>query len=168
MILKIAGLGDGVHHFEFDEAIREIGLEEPFFGNFKLDMELAKARNQVIINAGLELNANFECDRCSSQYHAVINTEFQMVFIFGKVPEENENLNIVYLPCETDKINLKDEIKDYAILAIPMKKLCREDCKGICPACGTDLNEGSCKCSENKTDTRWLPLQDLKNKLNNN
>ena len=168
MIIKIAGLGDGIHQYEFDEAVSELGLEKPFFGNFKLDAELNKTRNQVILKAGLTLNADFECDRCGSQYHSVIKTDFQMVYLFGRVPEEGEELNVVYLPHEADKINLKNEVKDYAILAVPMKKLCSEDCKGICPTCGKDLNKGNCNCSEKEDDTRWLPLQELKNKLNNN
>jgi uncharacterized protein len=168
MIIKIAGLGDSVHHFEFDEAISEIGLEEPFFGNFQLKAELAKIRSQIIFNAVLTLNANFECDRCGSQYHSVIKSEFQLVYIFGRVPEENEDLNIFYLPPEADKINLKNELKDYAILAVPMKRLCKEDCKGLCPYCGKDMNEENCSCSDKEADIRWLPLQDLKNKLTNN
>jgi len=169
MIIKIAGLGDGVHQYEFDEAIGEIGLEKPFVGNFKLDAELNKARNQIVLKAGLTLNAEFECDRCGSQYQSVLKTDFQMVYLFGSIPEDNnEELNIVYLPHDADKINMKNEVKDYAILAIPMKKLCQENCKGLCPVCGKDLNEGSCNCSMKEYDSRWLPLQDLKNKLNNN
>jgi uncharacterized protein len=168
MIIKIAGLADGVHRLEFDEPISKVGLEEPFYGNFRLDAELTKTRNQVILNAGLTLNANFDCDRCSTEYNSVIKTSFQMVYIFGRVPEVNEDVNVVYLPPETDKINLSNEMKDYSILAIPMKKLCKEDCKGLCPRCGKDLNEGNCNCSFDETDSRWLPLQDLKNKLNNN
>jgi uncharacterized protein len=168
MIIKIAGLGDGIHHFEFDESVSQLGLEKPFYGNVKLDAELNKIRSQVILKAGLTLNADFECDRCGSQYQSVLKTDFQLVYIFGRVPEENEELNIVYLPHEADKINLKNEVKDYAILAIPMKKLCDINCKGLCPVCGKDLNKGNCNCSEKENDSRWLPLQDLKNKLNNN
>lgn len=168
MIIKIAGLADGVHRYEFDEPISKIGLEEPFFSNFQLDAELTKTRNQIILNAGLTLNANFECDRCGTVYHSVIKTNFLMVYIFDRLPETNEDLNVIYLPPETDKINLSNELKDYAILAVPMKRLCKEECKGLCPRCGIDLNEGSCSCSSKEVDTRWLPLQDLKNKLNNN
>jgi uncharacterized protein len=49
-----------------------------------------------------------------------------------------------------------------------MKKLCREDCKGLCNVCGKDLNDGDCNCDRSNADIRWLPLKELKNKLNNN
>ena len=83
-------------------------------------------------------------------------------------PALDNGLNITYLPLETDKVNLDQELRDYSLLAIPMKKLCREDCKGLCPSRGKDLNEGKCDCSDKEIDARWLPLNELKNKLSNN
>jgi len=48
-----------------------------------------------------------------------------------------------------------------------MKKLCKEDCKGLCPRCGKNLNEDNCICTEKEIDPRWEPLEKLRNKLNN-
>jgi uncharacterized protein len=81
---------------------------------------------------------------------------------------ENDKMDVVYLHPETDTINLTDDIRDYALLAIPMKSLCSENCKGLCPNCGANLNDGPCKCKEEKIDPRWEPLLKLKlkNKLN--
>lgn len=168
MNIKIAGIGEGVHHFEFDEAIEKIGLSEPFFGNYEIDAEFTKTRNQLILNAEINLNAKFECDRCSADYNSVIKSQYQMVYIFGNAPEDFEDSNIIYLNPEADRIDLSQEIKDYSVLAIPMKKLCKEDCKGLCRSCGKDLNEGDCGCADKEIDARWLPLQDLKKKLNIN
>ena len=168
MIIKISNLSDGVHNFSFDEPVSLIGLSEPFFGNFRLDAELEKSHNQVILKAEISLNANFDCDRCNSNYNSVIYSNYKMVYLFGKEPVADNGLNITYLPIETDKINLDQELRDYSLLAIPMKKLCREDCKGLCPSCGKDLNEGKCDCSDKEIDARWLPLNELKNKLSNN
>ena len=75
---------------------------------------------------------------------------------------------MIYLHPETDKIDLAKDIRDYAILAVPMKKLCSEDCKGLCPKCGKNLNDGTCDCHEEKMDPRWEPLQKLKIKNNLN
>ena len=47
-------------------------------------------------------------------------------------------------------------------LNVPMKPLCRPDCKGLCPECGADLNEGACSCGEAKVDSRWAALAALK------
>jgi uncharacterized protein len=93
-----------------------------------------------------------------------------MIYLFTQKVEhsENEKLDVVYFHPETDKIDLTEDIRDYALLAVPMKRLCSENCKGLCTNCGADLNNGPCDCREEKMDPRWEPLQKLKlkNKLN--
>ena len=49
-----------------------------------------------------------------------------------------------------------------------MKRLCKEDCKGLCVKCGSDLNEKQCECEDSEIDDRWKVLTELKNKLNKN
>jgi uncharacterized protein len=92
-----------------------------------------------------------------------------MVYLFGQDKELNDNndANLVYLPIETDKIDISQDVRDFCIIALPMKKLCSEDCKGLCFKCGTNLNEKECSCTKEEIDIRWQPLLDLKNKLNN-
>jgi uncharacterized protein len=77
---------------------------------------------------------------------------------------ESEKEDVVYIHPDTDKIDLDKDIRDYAILAVPMKKLCSVDCKGLCPKCGNNLNEGPCNCSEEEIDPRWEPIRKLKSK----
>jgi uncharacterized protein len=169
MIIKISNLSDGVHNFSFDEPVGTIGLTEPFFDNFKLEAEIMKSHNQIILNAEIKLNAEFDCDRCTVNYKTMLSGKYQMVYLFGKKPEDDdEGFNIKYLPLETDKIDLTQDLRDYAVLAIPMKKLCMEDCRGLCPECGKSLNETECNCGEKEIDARWLPLMELKKKLSNN
>jgi len=168
MIIKISNLSDGVHNYSFNEPVREIGLMEYFIENALAEVELKKSHNQIIIDAKLTLKANFECDRCTSGFEQIIETGYKMVYLFDNEPAEDSSINITYLPLEADKINLDNDVKDFAILAVPMKKLCNEDCKGLCLKCGKNLNEGDCGCEKIKVDDRWLPLKDLKNKLNIN
>ncbi|MRR10305.1 DUF177 domain-containing protein, partial [bacterium] len=59
------------------------------------------------------------------------------------------------------EIDLWPELREAVLLALPLKPLCREDCRGICPACGRDLNEGSCGCREDRGDHRWDKLREL-------
>jgi len=168
MKIKISGLGDGIHNFNFEEPVINTGLEEPFFGNINVDVELNKIHNQIILNAKLCMHAKFDCDRCTKIYKSILTNSYKMVYMLGIEPEDTEAINLTYLPSDADKIILDEDIRDYAMLAIPMKKLCSEDCKGICAKCGQDLNEGECNCKRDKIDDRWLPLLELKNKINNN
>lgn len=166
MIIKISNLGEGDHNFIFDENSKEVGLPEPFENGVHLEVNLRKSHSQVIIDNDLSLVCKFECDRCATEYVTNLNTKYQIVYMFGEEPVESEAINVVYLPIETDKIDLKPELRDYALLTIPMKKLCKEDCKGLCYRCGKNLNEEQCDCLNNSIDERWQPLAELKNKLN--
>ena len=133
-----------------------------------VDVELNKIHNQIVLNANLTLNTNFDCDRCNKNFNSRLNNEYKMVYLMGTEPEDSESINLTYLHADADKIVLDNDVRDFALLALPMKKLCKEDCKGLCPKCGKDLNNGDCGCSYEIIDDRWLPLKELKNKLNNN
>ena len=58
-------------------------------------------------------------------------------------------------------IDVDEMVKEQILLAVPTRMLCREDCKGICPECGTDLNVGECKCVKDDIDPRWAALKNL-------
>jgi uncharacterized protein len=71
---------------------------------------------------------------------------------------ESDNLQMVI----TDgTIKMDEAIKQLIYLSMPMKSLCRDDCKGICPNCGVNLNEETCQCENSITDPRFDKLKDL-------
>jgi uncharacterized protein len=168
MVMKINGLKDGVHEFIFENKIEELELSEPFFGKYLANITIAKSHSQILLDAELLVNASFECDRCGTQFKSKLENKFRMVYLFGEAPVEEEFENTVYIPFETDKINLYTELRDYMVLSVPMKKLCKPDCKGLCYHCGKNLNEGSCNCNQAETDPRWQPLVEIKKKMNLN
>ena len=64
---------------------------------------------------------------------------------------------------EGDGLNLADVVREQVLLALPMQKLCRPECQGICPTCGINRNETPCQCNVNaKVDERWAALKSLK------
>ncbi len=168
MKIKISNLSDGSHQFRFVEPVNSIGLESPFEGNIEVDVEINKVHNQLILDSSILVNTVFECDRCTASFSRPLRAEYEMVYMLRVEPVETESDNIAYLSAEADSIDISDDVKDFAILAVPMKKLCSEECKGLCSRCGKNLNEGDCSCSKNETDARWFPLMELKNKINTN
>ncbi len=60
---------------------------------------------------------------------------------------------------------LEDILREQILLAVPIKIVCRDDCKGLCPQCGQNLNQGACQCPPAPPDTRWEALRGLKDKL---
>jgi uncharacterized protein len=62
---------------------------------------------------------------------------------------------------EEDHVNIREMVSDALFVALPVLPLCREDCRGICPRCGTDLNIAPCGCEEIRLDPRWSGLEVL-------
>jgi len=168
MKIKISGLSEGIHHFRFSESVSLVGLETPFIDNVDVEVELKKSHNQIVLDSVIFVNTEFECDRCTVHFHKLLRADYKMVYLQGVKPVESKSDSIVYLSPEADVINISNDVRDFSMLSVPMKKLCSEDCKGLCYKCGKNLNEGECTCDKNDTDARWLPLMELKNKLNTN
>ncbi len=108
-----------------------------------------------------EVLAIMHCSRCLREFLQQIKFEINEIFAQSQMkeffPEEVE-----LFPIENDSIDLFPMLRQLIVLSLPFKPLCSEECKGICPRCGADLNEGSCGCGEDAIDVRWEPLKKLK------
>lgn len=168
MLIKISNLTAGEYHFNFDERIEKIDLGDPFIGNFKTFITLNKLHNQLILDSRSELTAQFECDRCGIEFTRELESEYEMVYLMNEEPQDTEAINVTYLSHDAVNIDIKNDLREFAILSIPMKKLCKEDCKGLCYRCGGDLNKNECSCTVSEIDPRWQKLIDLTSNLKNN
>ncbi|MFZ2322152.1 MAG: DUF177 domain-containing protein [Ignavibacteriaceae bacterium] len=168
MIIKITNLSEGTHEFIFEEKIENLGLEKPFYGKSKSFVRLNKLHDQIILSVKSEFKVKYQCDRCGTDFNSKLNSDYQIVYLMNEEPAETDSVNVTYLSRTADKIDIKDDVREFALLSVPMKKLCKDDCKGLCYKCGTDLNKEQCKCSNDEIDPRWKPLINLKDKLNLN
>jgi len=107
-----------------------------------------KSHSQIVINGNLTVNAKYICDRCDEEYVEELRNYFQITYFFSTQYQMNENLNLYYISPDKDKIDLSTDVREFALLAEPMKKLCNSDCKGLCYKCGENLNISECKCEK--------------------
>jgi uncharacterized protein len=91
------------------------------------------------------------------EYYPIID-----INIGAKLPPPDESG--AFTIDERHILDLTEAIRQYKVMALPMKPLCREECAGICPTCGKNLNEGPCDCPSDEADPRWAELLKLKNK----
>lgn len=98
------------------------------------------------------------CDRCCAPVveHAGLPVHNILVTKLENQETENDDLLLV----EDEKLDLDDLVTSDIVLSLPMKHLCREGCKGICPTCGKNLNDGPCGCRE-EPDERLAALKNL-------
>ncbi len=167
MIIKYTNFSDGLHEFKLFESSKKLGLEDFFFGDVEVDFKMDKSPHQIILNCNLKAQTKYDCDRCAAETIKEVNNHFLLSFMFTKDKQESDDFNFKMLSPEEDKIDISSDIYEYAELALPMKKLCDEECKGLCPKCGVNLNEKPCDCDLTLKNDIWAPLQSLKNKFNN-
>ena len=167
MIIKYTNFSDGIHNFKLSEPVKNFGLENLFFGNVDIDCKMDKSPHQIVLDCDINLHSRLVCDRCAKEFETELKNHFQISYLFTKEPNESDEYNVKFISPEYDKINIKDDVFEYAELSIPLKKLCKEDCQGLCPHCGKNLNEEKCDCKDEIIPDVWEPLKKLKGKFNN-
>lgn len=136
-----------------EEFLKETRLDK----NVLITGEIYKIKDSLTFSGKLEYVITVECARCLKEFDKKIETKF-LADLVEEEDMESDNLQMVI----TDgTIKMDQAIKQLIYLSMPMKSLCRDDCKGICPNCGVNLNEETCQCENSITDPRFDKLKDL-------
>jgi uncharacterized protein len=106
-------------------------------------------------------NVTLECSRCLSEAHAHVSDEAHLIFA-EPGDEDTDDPDVYAVDPNALDLDLRPAIREQWLLAAPSFALCREDCKGICPRCGADLNAGTHDCSQQEADPRWDTLRKMK------
>ena len=130
-------------------------------------LKLTRIDNGIWVSGALKTPVRYTCSRCLQQ--SSVSVQFQIDDLYYPsvdvdtgaalpLPEEAEN------HCVIDShhvLDITETVRQYAMVSLPMKPLCRADCAGLCPQCGVNLNEITCSCEAQPVDSRWLPLLEL-------
>ena len=159
---------------EIDSAIGELDIKNE---DFKFDHDihvlciLHRDIDLIRIDGKVKASAVMECSRCLDSFRRDIVGDFSFVVRHLKngetVPEtsrvfDNEGDDgLLYISNDKDSIDISKFVREALLLSIPQKPVCKEDCKGLCPVCGTNLNEGKCGCARTGNDPRWSALSGL-------
>jgi uncharacterized protein len=161
--INISNLSEGIHEYRFEAGSSKIGLDERFKGTVKVDARIDKSVRQIFLQAEIQAGGSFSCDRCLQDIHQELNTVYSMVYVQGArstvdLAKEEE---IQILAVDMNYIDLDEDVRQYILLTIPQKILCKEDCQGFCPTCGVNKNIASCTCGAQAVDSRWDALKKL-------
>jgi len=139
--------------------------ESPDFTLNKLDVNclITRTSGTVFIKGSFSAFIDIECSRCLERARLPIGSNFTYTLIPAKA-ETREDLELTPEELEIsyykgDFIDLAPIVCEQIILQIPMKVLCREECKGLCTHCGTNLNTSSCNCHLNIINDRMAALK---------
>ena len=139
--------------FKFEESAENFfgeGLadEESFFGKLEVVGEIVKSNGFYVARGKTTCQRNFFCDRCLNKSSREFVCEFD---------EELTDKEIV-----ENVADITELVRDTFLAGMPIQNLCRDDCKGLCPVCGKNLNDGDCDCDKLKVDPRLAVLKNLK------
>ncbi len=130
------------------------------------EVRLLRTNRSILVEGTLSVAVELACSRCLSSFRCPLSLHIEDEYVPTidvvsglplPVPDEPGTFTID----EHHIIDLTEAIRQYAVLAVPMKPLCREDCAGLCQTCGKNLNQGTCDCLQRETDPRWSELMKL-------
>lgn len=125
-------------------------------GEATVVLELRSLTDGVVVHGTVEALAELTCNRCLTEWQEPVQLSFSQVFRL--VPEDEET----ELAIEKGTwIDLEPACRDELALALPLVSLCRPDCMGLCPTCGTDLNTGACAGHTEGVTSPFAALADL-------
>lgn len=143
----------------------EAELAGPITGRLRLHRT-----NQGIFATGtVTAPIHLSCTRCLKEFDSNITFPLHEEFyptidvVTGAPVAPPDDPEMSFPINRRHEIDTREAIRQNLVLAMPMRALCREDCAGLCPQCGKDLNEGPCDCTTEVVDERFAPLRELLN-----
>ncbi len=109
--------------------------------------------------ARLETVVQAECRRCLAPVRVPLSQSLGLVFVDEDEARQDDDCYVV--PKRATTLDLSQAVREELILAVPQFAVCRDDCRGLCPKCGADLNLGPCGCQK-EMDPRWAELTKLR------
>lgn len=129
-----------------------------------------KVVQDIRVKGKLETSLEVPCARCLEPVVHEVERSFDLLYRPLGTDSGHEELSVTDAEAEIgyytgDGLLLEDTLREQVLLALPLKTVCREDCKGLCPLCGRNLNVEQCHCEQHVSDPRWDALNEIKKKL---
>lgn len=129
-----------------------------------------KIVKDIRVQGRLSTSLEVPCARCLEPVVYDVDHPFELLYRPQGTDAGREELSVTDSEAEVgyyqgDGLQLEDLLREQVLLAVPLKLLCREDCKGLCPHCGKSLNQEPCSCNAPLEDPRWAALKEIRNKL---
>jgi uncharacterized protein len=143
--------------------------EITFQGGIQGDLIVSRRSGEIKIHGELTFRTSLTCSRCLLPFEMSFTEDIFLRYLkgnphrmrsqSGEIEMKDEDLSTNFY--DGDVIEIGSALRDIILLAFPVKPLCRENCRGLCPRCGQDLNLGDCGCPKKEKGSRWDGLKDF-------
>ena len=134
------------------------GVSYPVTEPVRAEGQVRNTAGVLVMTGSIVTTIHGTCDRCASDFDRDVLIPIDVVLVTEMANEENEDEWV--FPLEGDSADLDDIVRTVFVLNLDSKLLCKEDCKGLCHRCGTNLNDGPCNCQK-ELDPRFAALKQL-------
>lgn len=170
MIVDLTAIEGSSQAFDFTISPNEVDIEEAnlrLTGDLRASSTVVKHSAQIDITGLIEGPAEVDCTRCLKSIEYPLAIDFAVSFVTPEdfsVDSDHEVApeDLATDVLDTERVNLKDIVREQILLDLPEQVFCQPDCKGLCPKCGADRNLIDCKCDEREIDPRWAALKDFR------
>ena len=164
---------EGIRSFEFcldedwwksdDQNYQVLGLSTPF----TVKIVIYRAGDKFVLEGDLTGGLQVKCDRCLEVYNRDVRSEFRLFLALPSMDIDKAEIELLDEDMEVgftkgEEVDLDEIIKEQIYLSLPIKLLCKENCLGLCPTCGCNLNEKECKCEKDHGHPGFSKLKSLK------
>jgi uncharacterized protein len=118
------------------------------------ELVVQNLESRFLLNGTLRAEGPTECGRCLREFALGWDVPVDVMVLRDVDSEEEEGETLLILQ-RNGVVDLREALRECCVLAYPQSPVCRDDCRGLCPQCGCDLNETTCACAENDVDPRW-------------
>jgi len=168
MEIDLKTLGEGVANWRKETEPEELELAYPdytFADPVQINLKINQTDNQYVIRGQVKTLARTRCVKCLNDFGLPIDAEVGWVVQVTADPKEmetSEDLDDFWLIEKGEThLDITSRVRELILVNLADHPVCRDDCRGLCPRCGNNLNEGPCGCQSKEIDNRWGPLRDL-------
>jgi len=143
------------------------GVHVRLEGPVRVRARLTNTGPSVLAEVEARVSGEVRCSRCLEPFRIELRADYSEEFREG-APEDgppHAAASAALRGYEDDEIDLSPGLREALLLELPMKPVCSEDCRGLCPRCGANLNERRCDCEVEEIDRRWERLKDLAERM---
>ncbi len=158
-----ADLEVGLKDKLFDISSESLKLDEVRFSEktFPCTIHSDAASHGYYLKGNMDVSTLEECDRCLSEFSSDRNINFSILLTSDSKLVNNDEHDIIFFTEQDDSVDISPVLAEYIQLDRPLKELCSDECKGLCPSCGCNLNEKDCLCTNDTADPRWDILKKI-------
>lgn len=127
-------------------------------GPLDVQLDAQLAGHDVVVLGRMSGEGEVACRRCLTTVRVPFDQDVTLVYRAGLSQVDAEAEEVYALPERGHEVDLSHALREHLLLAVPEFVECREACRGLCPQCGANLNDGRCSCNTREPDDRWAEL----------